>query len=261
MREQHRPLVIAHRGASGEAPENTMAAFRLALEQGADGIECDVHMTADGVPVLLHDEHVDRTTSGQGRLRDLAWSDLQALDAGSWFGAAFRDERVPSLPQALEELGPRCAWFLEVKELAATAHTLAVVSEVSVEKQVTLLSFLPQVLADARRLAPALPRVLNSSLASARSLDEALSLGCAGLDVAYEKLSPELADAAKAAGLRLYAWGVNDARVARRAQRLGLAGIITDRPGKASESLTPASRPVPAAKAARYGRAARGRLS
>ncbi len=231
------PLVIAHRGASGQAPESTLAAFRLALEQGADGIECDVRLTADRIPVILHDETLERTTSGRGRLQDLAWSDLQGFDAGSWFGPVFRGERVPTLRQVLEELGADCAWFLEIKELAGTALTISLVRELGLEQRATLLSFLPQVLADARRLAPALPRVLNSSLVSLHALDEAVGLGCAGLDVPYEKLTAELARATQDAKLALYAWGVEGARAIDRARRLGLAGIITAWPDKARRRL------------------------
>src|SRR5215204_6586712 len=93
----YRTLVVAHRGASAEAPENTLAAFRLALEQGAPAVECDVHLSADGSPVVIHDETVDRTTNGKGAVAALTRAALRGLDAGSWHGPGFAWEPIPTL--------------------------------------------------------------------------------------------------------------------------------------------------------------------
>src|SRR5580658_7344129 len=95
------PPVIAHRGASAQAPENTMAAFRLATESGAKWVEFDVHLTQDGVPVIMHDDTLDRTTDGKGKIADASWADVQKLDAGSWFDKRFKGERVPHLDEVL----------------------------------------------------------------------------------------------------------------------------------------------------------------
>src|SRR5512143_199880 len=105
--QHRRPLILAHRGASRRAPENTMAAFRLAAELGADGVELDVQLSKDGEVVVMHDSRVDRTTDGHGRIRDLPLAELRALDAGGWYAPEFAGERIPTLAEVLHELGPR----------------------------------------------------------------------------------------------------------------------------------------------------------
>jgi glycerophosphoryl diester phosphodiesterase len=101
----NRPLVFGHRGAMAHAPQNTMAAFRAALDQGADGIELDVQLSADGQPVVIHDDTVDATTDGTGRVDRLDLSDIRKLDAGSWFAKEFAGTRIPLLDEVFEEFG------------------------------------------------------------------------------------------------------------------------------------------------------------
>lgn len=110
-----RPWIIGHRGASGEAPENTLAAFRLAMEQGADLIETDVHLTSDGVPVLIHDHSVDRTTNGRGLVAQMTLAQIKSLDAGSWFGPEHTGERILTLDELLEWAAGRMPVSLEIK--------------------------------------------------------------------------------------------------------------------------------------------------
>ena len=100
----HFPLVIAHRGASGDAPENAIAAFQLAVDLGADGIELDIRLTSDGVPVVIHDRKVDRTTSGIGMIGRLSLAQVRELDAGTWFAPEFKGEGVPTLDDVFEAL-------------------------------------------------------------------------------------------------------------------------------------------------------------
>ena len=107
--------MVAHRGASAEAPENTLAAFRLALQQGAPAVECDVHLSADGCPVVIHDETVDRTTNGKGAVVGLTRAALRGLDAGSWRGPRFAGEPIPTLEEALELCAGRARLFIEIK--------------------------------------------------------------------------------------------------------------------------------------------------
>jgi glycerophosphoryl diester phosphodiesterase len=101
-----KPIIIAHRGASKHAPENTIAAFRKALELGAEGIELDVHLSADGHLVVIHDEKVDRTSNGNGWVKEKTLEELKALDFGSWFTQEFKGEAIPTLDEALELLQP-----------------------------------------------------------------------------------------------------------------------------------------------------------
>ncbi|CCQ96196.1 conserved hypothetical protein [[Clostridium] ultunense Esp] len=109
-------LIYAHRGASASTPENTMAAFRSAYQEGADGIECDVRLTKDLIPVIFHDSHLDRTTNGTGPLAKITFKDLQKLDAGSWFHPSFSGEKVPSLKHFLSWVQKRPLFInLELK--------------------------------------------------------------------------------------------------------------------------------------------------
>lgn len=108
-------LTVAHRGASAYAPENTMEAFALALEQGADVIELDVHLTRDDEVVVMHDDQVDRTTSGTGEIRTLTLGEIRALDAGGWFGPQWRGARVPLLAEVLERFASRVWVDIEIK--------------------------------------------------------------------------------------------------------------------------------------------------
>src|SRR5262245_34742321 len=112
-----RPLRVAHRGASARAPENTLAAFREAIRLGADAIELDVQLSADGVPMVIHDLTVDRTTNGHGSVASFASRDLRRLDAGAWYSSRFRGERIPTLEEALECARGRCGLNIEIKEL------------------------------------------------------------------------------------------------------------------------------------------------
>jgi len=114
-----RPFLWAHRGASAQAPENTLAAFSAALESGADGLELDIHLTRDGVPVVIHDETLDRTTDGLGPVARASSRQLQKLDAGSWFSADFFDEPVPFLEDVLNTFGKQLRLNLELKDFRA----------------------------------------------------------------------------------------------------------------------------------------------
>ncbi len=110
-----RPWIIGHRGAPLEAPENTLSSLELAIRQGADLNEIDLHLSADGQLVVIHDDSVDRTTNGRGQVGDLLFSELRALDAGSWMGPQYRGERIPTLNEALELTAGRAGLVLELK--------------------------------------------------------------------------------------------------------------------------------------------------
>ena len=115
---QERTRVIAHRGFSGAAPENTLAAVRAAIEVGADMVEIDVTLTSDGHIVVIHDETLDRTTTGSGRVSDFTLTELQRLDAGGWFAPRFAGERIPTLDQVLDEIEGRILLNVEIKSEA-----------------------------------------------------------------------------------------------------------------------------------------------
>ena len=160
--DHERTLNIAHRGASSAAPPNTLAAFEKAVELGADGIEFDVHLSADGVPVVIHDFTVDGTTDGSGRVAEMTLAQLEQLDAGSSFDPAFAGERIPTLVQVLETCGNRLLLNIELKDLSLRDSGLerAVIAQVEqrgLGNRVILSSFNPFSLRRAKKIAPRIP--------------------------------------------------------------------------------------------------------
>ncbi len=159
------PLIIAHRGASALAPENTLAAFRLAKEQGADGIELDVMLSADMRLVVHHDQSVSRTTNGQGKVAELSWEQMKHLDAGSKFGDAFAGEPIPLLEDVFEELGGQFLINVELKNNANPRNNLSelvgkLIQKTNLQDSVFLSSFSGNNLLKAEALAPEIRRGL-----------------------------------------------------------------------------------------------------
>ena len=143
-----RPLILGHRGASAYAPENTLAAFRLAREQGADGIELDAKLSADGFVVVMHDTTVDRTTNGTGKVSALTYYELRQLDAGSWYNQKYRGEPIPTLEDVFSAVGRDLLVNVELTNYTTLADALpekvaALVIKMDLEKQVDLLVLFP----------------------------------------------------------------------------------------------------------------------
>src|SRR5512139_19181 len=159
------PVIFAHRGASAHAPENTIAAFELALAQQADAVELDVKLSADGQVVVIHDPTVDRTTNGKGRVRDLTLSQLKALDAGSSFSTQFAGEKIPTLEEVFETVGKRTFINVELTNYNTPRDHLVetvcmIIKKHQMQKHVILSSFLPSNLSKARSYLPDVPRGL-----------------------------------------------------------------------------------------------------
>jgi glycerophosphoryl diester phosphodiesterase len=236
--DHERVLNIAHRGASAAAPPNTLAAFQKAIELGADGVEFDVHLSADGVPVVIHDFTVDATTDGSGRVADLTLTQLKQLDAGATFDPSFAGERIPTLEEVLEPLGSRLLLNIELKTTSLGDNGLeqAVIAQVErrgLGDDVLLSSFNPFSLRRAKRIAPHIPVGLLYAP------DLPLPLRCAWLAflAPHEARHPKhtMVDAsyiawARRRGYRVNAWTVNDPDEMRRLIGLGVDGIVTDVP-------------------------------
>jgi len=161
FRYPDRTLNLGHRGASKAAPENTLAAFQKAREMGADGVELDVMLCEDGEVVVMHDYTVDRTTNGHGQVKDLTLAQLKALDAGSWFGAQFAGERVPTLREVCVWAGQEMLLNIELKSVdlggsELERKTIALVHEYGLEGRVVLSSFNPFSLWRVKRIDPSL---------------------------------------------------------------------------------------------------------
>lgn len=237
------PRVIAHRGASAAAPENTRAAFRRAHEDGATWIECDVKLTADGRCVVFHDDTLDRTTDGAGPVADAPLSVVGALDAGGWFAPEFRGEPVPTLEETLDLLADLgMGANLEIKpcpgrERETAEATVAAVRAFGPAVPVLLSSFAEESLAAARDAAPELPRGLLVEAVPADWQERADRLGCAALHVEAAPLTADQVAAMRAAGYKVLVWTVNDTAEARRLSGWGVDAIITDVPRKIADAL------------------------
>jgi glycerophosphoryl diester phosphodiesterase len=230
------PRWIAHRGAGRLAPENTLAAFRLGAGFGYRAFECDVKLSRDGVPFLLHDATLERTTSGQGSAADRTLAELQRLDAGSWLGPAWAGEPPPTLEAiARYVIANGFVLDLEIKPTpGAEAETGGVVAAEAARLWAgagvppLLSSFQPASLAAARDAAPALPRALLLDELHAGWFDAALALGCVGVVTDRRLMDAAVAARLHAAGLRALCYTVNDAAEAERLLAAGVDGIVTD---------------------------------
>jgi glycerophosphoryl diester phosphodiesterase len=237
-----RPLRFAHRGASARAPENTLAAFREAVRLGADVVECDVRLSGDGVPIILHDDTVDRTTDGKGAAARLGLAELKRLDAGAWFASRFRGERIPTLDETLEFTRGRCALNLEVKAAdrgrragGADARATAVAVARTLRRSrfrdyLVLSSFSPETLAALRAVLPGarIGLLASRSLRGLRSLHR--RLGLHALHAHVRLANRRRVRAARDLGLRVFFWTANDAALMRRLLLLGCDGLMTDDP-------------------------------
>ncbi|WP_337059317.1 glycerophosphodiester phosphodiesterase [Kineococcus sp. G2] len=235
------PLVIAHRGYSSVAPENTLAAFEAALRCGADMVETDAHPAADGSAVLIHDEVVDATTAGRGRVADLPAGELARLDAGSWFSAAYRGQRVPLLADLLDLLAghPGAQLLLELKGRWSAAQVAAAVADVrraGAVEQVVVQSFETSTLAHVQEVAPEVRRAVlldvpaPDALAQGRALRRDLGVLACNPSVASLVARPGAVAELHAAGLQVWSWTVDEPVLWRALADAGVDGLITNRP-------------------------------
>ncbi|MGQ9573072.1 MAG: glycerophosphodiester phosphodiesterase [Chloroflexota bacterium] len=228
----NRPLLVtAHAGCKGHAPENTLAAIRKAIELGVDAIEVDVHCTADGVPVLIHDDTVDRTTSGTGSIHHMTFAEAQMLDAGD---QNFPGEPIPSLEEALELTRGRVLLVLEIKQVGIETQVLALVRCLQALRDCAVHSFFPQVVATVRQLEPRMPCALLTTGVNVSDweevLDSTLALNAQGIAVLHSFVTEELVASACRRSLRVYTWTVNEESAIRRLIDCGVDGITSDYP-------------------------------
>lgn len=223
------PLVVGHRGAAALAPENTLAAFRRALEDGAQTLECDVHLSRDGHVVVMHDESIDRTAAADSPLRTGAIADLtrEQLDAVLLEGG----EQVPSLEELLALT--TVPVFIEVKAApaaAAVAEQLLALPAGSPAAASTVISFHPEALAEIRRSVPQVPVSYLVGAIDEEALRVAAEIGAAGIGPAVDGLSLGAARAAREAGLRVNPWTINAAEQLAVALACEVDTITTDDP-------------------------------
>ncbi len=249
-----RPLILAHRGASAYAPENTIGAFRLAHELGADGIELDVQLTRDKIPIVLHDDTVDRTTNGKGRVSDLTIAEIALLDAGGWKTEDYRGEPIPTLAQVFDGLADwlrpvgharPCLINVELKtEYFFTdgleQQVLNVIARYGLQDRILLSSFSPLSLHRARSINRSLPRGMLYDSTLPLHLrkawlrfwadPQAMHPEAPMIDTAYMSWAQQKK-------LQVNAWTVDDPAEAQRLAALGVHAIITNRPDVIRDAL------------------------
>jgi glycerophosphoryl diester phosphodiesterase len=232
-------LVIAHRGASGYAPENTMAAFRKAIAMGVTFIETDLHLSRDARFVAIHDETLDRTTNGRGAVHEFTLADLRKLDAGSWFGSEFAGERIPTIEEILQfakkhdvvfylELKPGGSWGGEHALIGALRES----GEIA---RIVVISFDASILASVRKIEPALMTGLLYDGQTTEPLDKALEVGARQIAARGDLVSPWMLKEARRHDLQVVCWTVNHPAHMRLLIEAGVDGIMSDYPDRILE--------------------------
>jgi glycerophosphoryl diester phosphodiesterase len=250
------PVIIAHRGNSAHAPENTMASFESAVAAKADWVELDVHLTADGDAIVIHDETVDRTTDGKGRVADLTTSQLKALDAGKWFDPRFAGERLPLLGEVLARMNGRAPVLIELKHVAKdgeveaaraerlVARCLELVRAQGMEKRVRFHTFYPANLKALKKLARGIPYdfLYNDPKRRHLAVLFAKSHGASGYNPSLKNTSRQVVSFARHLKLSVWSYTANTDAEFAKALALPADGIITDRPAELRAYLARAAR-------------------
>lgn len=244
--------INGHRGASIDAPENTLASARLAWAQNADAVELDLHLTKDGQLVVIHDGNTKRTAGRDAEVRSLTLAELRTLDAALGRAPAFAGEKIPTFDEEIALIPPGKRLFVELKEGPEIVPELARVLERTgaSAKNITIISFNYDALLEVRRKCPQLPTQYLAGYRAKRTpnaapqptlaevIAKAKTAGFTGLDLqANWPLTAEDAQQIKAAGLELHVWTVDDVALARRWIALGAASLTTNRPGWLREQL------------------------
>jgi glycerophosphoryl diester phosphodiesterase len=243
---------VGHRGASYDAPENTMSSFRLAWSQGVKGIELDIHLTTDSALVVSHDADTKRTTGVDRVIEESTLAELRQLDAGKWKGEQWAGERLPTLSEVLATIPEDGRCFIEVKKGAEVIPTLAKVIHESGKRpeQLAIISFQLDAVAEAKRELPQIEALYLAGVkmdtttgAWTPSIDELIGKAkeakVDGLDLSFNApLDAATVRKIHAAGLRLVAWTIDDPAVARRMVDLGVDGITTNRPAWLQSQVT-----------------------
>jgi glycerophosphoryl diester phosphodiesterase len=228
--------IISHRGAAAQAPENTIAAIQIAIAEGADFVETDVRLSSDGVPVIMHDPRVDRTTNGTGRVAFLTLAEIRALDAGSWFSPEFAGEPVPTLAEFVSKLAPtttralielKGTWTPErIDELTSLLHEHQLVN------RVVLQSFVLPTLEMLQAQGPEFARLLLTRSLTEEVVATAVSLQVSAVG-ARDRLfqeTPGFAERVRAVGIGTAAYTLNNESQWEQAARQGIDLVVTDDP-------------------------------
>ncbi len=240
-RSPDRPIIVAHRGSSGSAPENTLASFSLAFQERADMIELDVRMTRDFFLVVLHDQDIRRTTNGEGKVWDYSLQELRAFDAGQWFGPRFKGQRIPTLRQAMDLLPPGAGLNIEMKtdgeprsRLALEEACILAVMEKKLEQRTIVSSFDHAYLKRFHHLFPAIRTgVLYVPVRDAATTPSRLAhtLGISAFICAKGQITKRMVEDAHAHDIPVTCYTVNTREDLDRMLALHVDAVISDVPG------------------------------
>ena len=240
MATAKQPIVIAHRGAAGEAPENTLASFKLALEQNCDAIELDVHLSADDRVIVCHDDKIDRTTNGSGYIREMTLDQLKRYDAGSWFGEKYEGERLPLLEEVLDLIPSHIMINIEIKNTTMTYDGIEQkVYDILVNKhrvnQVVISSFNHQSLYEIKELDNNIKIGLLYSHKFVSDEEYVKLFGdrkVYSMHPSHKILNKHVITNLRDEKLEVYPYTINDETLATKLVESGVTGLITDFPGK-----------------------------
>lgn len=240
------PMIIAHRGAMGHAPENTLVAFKLAIKMGADAIEIDLRQTLDGELIAFHDGSINRTTNGKGNFNKFTFEELRKLDAGSWFSNEFKNEKIPTLQEIINIIPDSVLLIIELKGSNKDypyfeENVVSLIKKNNFEKNVILKSFDYKVLERLRKLAPEIPQIFVYAFRipfTGVTIGTSITFKCVfNLDVEYLQphryfVSEEFVRKAEKKGYKVISWGVDSRDAIINALEIGVHGIETDYPDR-----------------------------
>jgi len=230
IKSERTVLTIAHRGASAHFPENTIAAFAAAIRAGADMCELDVQKTVDGALVVIHDDTVDRTSDGRGRVDMLTLAAIRRLDAGRWCGDQFAGEGIPTLAEVFDLTAGQCGLNIELKGEGVVEQLCGLICARAADRTAMVSSFDWAELESVRRINPAIRLGLLADRAPARLIDAAARLKAWSINPERKLIKPELCATAHRRGLQVYVWTVDDPDEMRRMISAGVDGIMTNHP-------------------------------
>ncbi|MCB0496949.1 MAG: hypothetical protein KDC79_12495 [Cyclobacteriaceae bacterium] len=228
--------IIAHRGFSGIAPENTLASFQKAIEAKADYFELDVHTTKDDSLVVIHDATVNRTSSNgmKGNVADMTYRELMEVHMGfsSKFGTTYASEKIPTLREALELAKGKIKVCIELKVHDAEKQVLQLISELGMHDQVIIFSFYYDVLTNIRKVDKDIPILLLNTLANSKTIEKAKTLNATAVGIGTNP-SKGFIDSTHSAGIEVWQWTVNDEAKMWKLIDMGIDGLITNYPNLA----------------------------
>jgi len=239
---------IAHRGASGygHAPENTLAAFRKAIEIGVDAVECDVQCTKDGQVVVIHDSTLNRTTDKRGVIQKLTLDEVKEADAGSSFDPIFKGERIPTLREVLEVAKGKVTAVVEIKQENISDKVIKEIESMGSVEESVLISFHASALKDAQEINPSIPRALliggskwvKRVSVAVELVQKAFEVGANTLDLSSKIITPGLVQKSHRREVDVWAWTVDDEEEMKELVSMGVDGITSNYPDRLNSVLS-----------------------